>query len=32
MNLQIKAVGLTYGVLKYYVGNSDTPRSSVDGY
>lgn len=32
MNLQLKAVGLTYGVVKYHGGNADRPHWSVDGY
>ena len=32
MNLQLKAVGLTYGVKKFVNGNADKPHWSTTGH
>jgi hypothetical protein len=32
MNLQLKAVGLTYGVKKFVNGNADRPHWSTTGH
>jgi hypothetical protein len=32
MNTQLKAIGATYGVMKYVGGNADKPHWSTDGH